>query len=189
MKPIILASASPRRQEICTQLGIPFTVCPAESEASMDLALPLEEAVMAVARSKAEAVAADHLGETVLGSDTIVTIEGKILGKPKSAEDAAAMLRLLSGRIHHVLTGVWVVGENGDADGFTETAAVQFAELTDEDIAAYVATGEPMDKAGAYGIQGIGARYITALMGDFYTVMGLPAAVWRFLRDRFGKKW
>ena len=189
MKPIILASASPRRQEICTQLGIPFTVCPAESEDAMNPALPLEQAVLAVARSKAEAVAATHPHETVLGSDTVVAIDGRVLGKPRSAEHAAEMLRALSGREHQVLTAVWVVNEDGDADGFTETATVRFYPMTETDVSDYVATNEPNDKAGAYGIQGIGARYVQALSGDFYTVMGLPASVWRFLRDRFGKNW
>ena len=189
MKPIVLASASPRRRENCTQLGIPHVVFPAESEAPMDPSLPLAEAVLAVARSKAEAVATAHAGETVLGSDTVVAIDGKVLGKPRSAAHAAEMLRTLSGREHQVLTAVWVVNEDGEADGFTETAQVRFATLTDEDIDGYIATGEPMDKAGAYGVQGIGARYVAAIDGDFYTVMGLPASVWRFLRDRFGKKW
>ena len=188
MKPLILASQSPRRREICAQLGIPFTVCPAADEAPLDRSLPLAEAVLAVARSKAEAVATAHPGETVLGSDTVVAVKGEVLGKPRDDAEAAAMLRRLSGRTHQVLTAVWVVDGDGRGDGFTEEAAVTFTPMSEADVAAYVATGEPHDKAGAYGIQGIGARYIARLEGDFYTVMGLPAAVWRFLRDRFGKK-
>lgn len=187
MKPIILASQSPRRREICAQLGIPFTVCPAQSEAPFDPTLSPQEAVKVIARSKAEEIAATHPGEVVLGSDTVVAIDGVILGKPKTEADAAAMLRSLSGRTHQVLTGVWVVDEDGNGDGFTSVASVKFADMSDADIAAYIATGEPMDKAGAYGVQGIGARYIEGIMGDFYTVMGLPASTWRFLQVRFGK--
>ena len=187
MKPLILASHAPPRREIYTQLGIPFTVCPATEEAPFDPTLPPAEAVLAIARSKAEAVAAAHAGETVLGSDTVVAVDGDILGKPQNEADAAAMLRRLSGRTHQVLTGVWVVNEDGVGDGFTDVAAVTFAPMSDADIAEYIATKEPMDKAGAYGVQGIGARYVAGIEGDFYTVMGLPAATWRFLRDRFGK--
>ncbi len=188
MKPIILASQSPRRREICAQLGIPFTVCPATSEAPFDPTLSPEDAVKEIARSKAEEIAAAHPGHAVLGSDTVVAVDGVILGKPKDEADAAAMLRLLSGRSHQVLTGVWVVDEDGTGDGFTSVAAGTFANLSEEDITAYIATGEPMDKAGAYGVQGIGARYIEGITGDFYTVMGLPASTWRYLQTRFGKK-
>lgn len=186
MKPIILASQSPRRREICAQLGIPFTVCPAQSEAPFDPTLSPQEAVKAIARSKAEEIAATHPGEVVLGSDTVVAIDGVILGKPKTEADAAAMLRSLSGRTHQVLTGVWVVDEDGNGDGFTSVASVKFADMSDADIAAYIATGEPMDKAGSYGVQGKGSLLVEKLNGDFFNVMGLPVLRLSRMLSQFG---
>lgn len=185
--PLILASASPRRREILTTLGIPFTVHPADTEDPIDSALPPEEAVRRTAASKARAVSAQYPGRWVLGADTVVLPPDgagtAALGKPHSAWEAAAMLRLLSGRTHQVLTGVWLCTPEGE-DGFTDAALVTFFPMTEADIADYLATGEPFDKAGAYGIQGRGSRYIRGLTGDFFTVMGLPAGrLWRFLTD------
>ena len=183
-RPLILASQSPRRREILEKLGMTFTVCPAESEVGIDSALPLCEAVKAVARAKAEEVAATHPGRAVLGADTVVAIGETVLGKPRDEADAKAMLRALSGRDHRVVTAVWVVDEAGVGRGFASDNRVTFAPLSDEEIAAYVATGEPMDKAGAYGIQGIGGRFITGIHGDFYAVMGLPCGeLWQFLKQ------
>ena len=190
MKAFILASASPRRREICDLLGLSYTVIPALSESSLDPALPLEQAVMEVARAKAEEVAASHPGQLVLGADTVVAAQDglfpAVLGKPRDPEDACRMLQRLAGRRHRVLTGIWLCGESDGipiARGFTDQTQVQFAPLTPEEAAAYVATGEPMDKAGAYAIQGRGMRYIRGIEGDFYTVMGLPGArLWEFLR-------
>lgn len=190
MRNFILASASPRRREICDLLGLSYTVIPALSESSLDPALPLEQAVMEVARAKAEEVAASHPGQLVLGADTVVAAEDGIspavLGKPRDPEDACRMLQRLAGRRHRVLTGVWLCGESDGvpiARGFTDQARVRFAPMTPEEIAGYVSTGEPMDKAGAYAIQGRGMRYIRGIEGDFYTVMGLPGArLWEFLR-------
>lgn len=180
--PLLLASASPRRREILTLLGEDFEVEPAGAEPPADTALPLEKAVLAVARCKAEEVAARRPGRLVVGADTIVVTDGKILGKPGSREEAGRMLRLLSGKTHEVMTGVWVCSP-GLCDGFTDTAAVSFYPMTEEEIADYVDSGEPMDKAGAYAVQGIGMRYIRGIQGDFYTVMGLPGSrLRRFLR-------
>ncbi|MBQ8752070.1 MAG: septum formation protein Maf [Clostridia bacterium] len=184
----ILASASPRRQELLSRLGVPFTVEPAENEPPADPTLPLDEAVMAVARAKAEEVFAKHPDATVLGSDTVVAVmtpEGeRVLGKPRDAADAAAMLGLLQGREHRVVTAVWLCDPAG-GDGFAESAAVRFYPMNEQEIAAYVASGEPMDKAGAYAIQGLGMRYIRGITGDFYTVMGLPVAkLWHFAKER-----
>lgn len=183
MKPIVLASASPRRQEICTLLGLTFTVRPAVSEASVDLALGVDEAVIKVARGKAEEIAAAHPDTPVLGADTAVVIDGEILGKPHDAEHAKAMLRRLSGRTHRVITGVWLCN-NEKSGGFADSAEVVFAPMTEDEIEAYVSSGEPMDKAGAYGIQGYGMRFITGIHGDFYTVMGLPSGrLYAFLKE------
>ena len=186
--PLLLASASPRRREILTLLGEDFEVEPALSEPPPDPALPLEKAVLAVARCKAEEVAARHPHRLVVGADTIVVAEGKILGKPGSPEEAGRMLRRLAGRTHEVMTGVWICSP-GLCGGFTETASVSFYPMTEEEIAEYVDSGEPMDKAGAYAIQGTGMRYIQGIHGDFYTVMGLPGSrLRRFLRKFREKK-
>ena len=185
-RPLILASQSPRRKEILEKLGVTFTVCPAKSEVAIDGRLPLCEAVKAVARAKAEEVAAENPGKAVLGADTVVAIGETVLGKPRDEADAKAMLRALSGREHRVVTAVWVVDETGRGQGFASDNRVTFLPLSEEDIDEYVATGEPMDKAGAYGIQGIGGRYIAGICGDFYAVMGLPCGELRqFLHQIF----
>lgn len=181
----ILASASPRRREICELADIPVEILPApdSAEPPFDRTLSPEEASLRVARAKAEAVATDHPDRIVIGADTSVWIEGEVLGKPVDAADAAAMLGRLQGRAHRVITAVWVCAPSG-ADGFADAAEVVFYPMSEEEIAAYIATGEPMDKAGAYGIQGRGMRYIQELHGDFYTVMGLSGAkLARFLRQ------
>ena len=183
-RPLILASQSPRRKEILEKLGLTFSVCPAKSEVAIDGSLPLCEAVKAVARAKAEEIAAENPGKAVLGADTVVAIGETVLGKPRDEADAEAMLRALSGREHRVVTAVWVVDETGRGHGFASDNRVTFAPLSDKDIDEYVATGEPMDKAGAYGIQGIGGQYITEISGDFYAIMGLPCGKLRlFLRE------
>ncbi len=184
MKNYLLASGSPRRRGICRMAGIPFTVCPApdDAEPPIDRTLPPELAVQAVARAKAEAVFAAHPEETVIGADTSVWIDGEVLGKPADEAQAAAMLRRLQGRTHRVLTAVWVCAP-GRSEGFTDAADVTFFPMTGEEIAEYIATGEPMDKAGAYGVQGTGMRYVQGIQGDFYTVMGLSGAkLYHFLR-------
>lgn len=171
---IILASASPRRREICDLLGLTYTVIPAKTELPTDGSLPLEQAVLQVARGKAEEIAAQHPDRVVLGADTVVAIGEDVLGKPRDEQHAKAMLRQLSGREHRVITAVWICdGER--SEGFADSAIVRFLPMTDDEIDAYVATGEPMDKAGAYAIQGLGMRYICGIDGDFYTVMGLPS--------------
>jgi len=171
---MILASASPRRREILDLMGVTYTVKPAQTELPLDLTLPPEDAVLRVARGKAEEVAKDHPSEVVLGADTVVVVDGSILGKPKDSEDAKAMLRQLSGREHRVITAVWLCdGER--SEGFADSAAVTFLPMSKEEIDAYVASGEPIGKAGSYAIQGRGMRHICGIHGDFYTVMGLPS--------------
>lgn len=178
MNPIILASASPRRQEILTLAGVPFTVHPAAREFA-PAELPPEQRVRELAHSKAAQVAPLYPGRITLGSDTMVALEDRVLGKPHSTEEAVEMLLLLQGRTHRVLTGVWLMvadaaGNTVQETGFTDAAQVEFYPMTRQEAADYVATGEPMDKAGAYGIQGYGMRFVRGIRGDFYTVMGLP---------------
>lgn len=186
--PLILASASPRRREILTLAGIPYEVFPAEEETAPEGLCPFDR-VLALARSKATWVAARHPGCTVLGSDTMVAIGDTVLGKPHSAADAVDMLMHLQGKEHQVLTGVWVIRTDEDGnivkqDGFTDVTQVRFFPFSREEAEIYVATGEPMDKAGAYAIQGRGMRFVAGISGDYYTVMGLPGGrLVRFLQD------
>ncbi len=178
MESIILASASPRRRELLQMLGLRFRVVPSAVEESLTAASP-RELVEALARQKAEDIFLRQTGDVaVIGSDTVVSAEdGTVFGKPADAADAARMLRQLSGRKHWVSTGVAVfVRRNGREarESFVSESAVWMDELSPSEIEAYIATREPMDKAGAYGIQGLGARYISRLEGDYYTVVGLP---------------
>ncbi len=187
-KPIVLASASPRRQEILTLAGIPYVVCPANDESAPTDLTPIER-VCALARSKAQQVAVNHPDSIVLGADTMVVLDDRMLGKPIDKKDAVAMLMKLQGRVHQVMTGVWVVlvdaeGNIVKQDGFTDIVNVKFYPITCEEAQKYVETGEPMDKAGSYGIQGRGMRFVERIEGDFYTVMGLPGGrLIRFLND------
>ena len=183
MTDIILASASPRRSELMTLAGFRFDViCADIDEIVPEKAMP-QEVVMSLALQKAQAVAKDHRKSAVVGSDTVVALDGKILGKPRSEKEAVEMLRSLSGRIHKVYTGVAIVcGEK--VTSFFEETEVEFYTLTDQEILDYVATGEPMDKAGAYGIQGRGAVLVKRINGDYFNVMGLPISkVYRELKD------
>jgi septum formation protein len=182
MRPLILASASPRRRELLTQAGFTFEVRPAHVNEDP---LPDEDPigyVVRLAREKAQSVF-DQLSsqgstpsQLVLGADTTVTIDGHILAKPEDAADAARMLRMLSGRTHRVITGVAITSAAG-TEVAAEVTGVQFLTLTDHEIAAYIATGEPMDKAGAYGIQGYAARWIPRIEGCYFNVVGLPLAL------------
>ncbi len=180
---MILASGSPRRGEILSMLGYEYVRDVADC-AEDTAGLTAGEAVGVLARRKAEAVADRHPGEWILGSDTLVTLDGRPIGKPTGPEDAKRMLRRLSGRTHTVFTGVCLL-RDGESEVFTEEAKVTFYPLSEEQIERYVATGEPLDKAGAYGIQGRGAALVEKIEGDFFTVMGLPAgALVRRLENR-----
>ena len=175
---LVLASASPRRRELLAQAGFIFQVHPAYIPEDP---LPGEDPlayVIRLARQKAQAAFAE-IGApdaAVLGADTTVTLDNHILGKPEDAADAARMLRLLSGRTHRVITGVALVTASA-VEVAAETTAVRFLTLSDEEIDAYIATGEPMDKAGAYAIQGRAARWIPRIEGDYFNVVGLPLAL------------
>ena len=178
MRRLILASASPRRRELLTQAGYTFEVHPAHvNEDPRPDEDPIAY-VVRLARDKAQAVFADvHDPDAiVLGADTTVTLDGHILAKPEDAADAARMLRLLSGRTHRVITGVAIATATG-TEVAAEVTGVQFLALNDEEIAAYIATGEPMDKAGAYGIQGRAAKWIPRVEGCYFNVVGLPLAL------------
>ena len=169
---LILASASPRRKELLGLFRIPFQIRVADIDETMDTAkAPFDEGAR-VSCLKAMATPKDH-GDVVVAADTIVVCEGRVLGKPRSEEDAVAMLQLLSGRDHQVMTGVTVAAD-GVIESFTEVTDIHFRELSEKEIKAYVASGEPMDKAGAYGIQGGAALFCTRMVGDYYNVMGLP---------------
>ena len=190
MPRLILASASPRRRELLTQAGFTFEVCPAHVNEDVRSEEDPIAYVVRLARDKAERVCA-QLGDPeaiVLGADTTVTLDGHILAKPEDAPDATRMLRMLSGRTHRVITGV-AIASAGGTEVAAEVTAVQFLTLADEEIAAYIATGEPMDKAGAYGIQGYAAKWIPRIEGCYFNVVGLPLALassmleTRFRRD------
>lgn len=191
---LVLASASPRRQELLRNAGIAFTVCPANiPETPMPEESP-NACAKRLAREKAEAVFRLDVedlalgkvgsGKFVLGADTIVLVDDEVLGKPCDPADAARMLRLLSGRSHRVITGVCLMGK-GFADVRSETTTVEMQKLSAEEILAYVATNEPMDKAGAYAIQGWASRWISRIEGDYFNVVGLPVSlVYRMLGER-----
>ena len=169
---LILASQSPRRRELMGLFRRPFVVRVADIDENMDPSLPPYDEVARVSRAKAEAVHRQK-SDIVVAADTIVVCAGRTLGKPRSEEDAAQMLRLLSGRDHQVMTGMTVL--RGDtAVTCTEVTDIHFRDLSDKEIESYIATGEPMDKAGAYGIQGGAALFAERLVGDYYNVMGLP---------------
>jgi septum formation protein len=188
----VLASASPRRQDLLRNAGIAFTVQPADIDETPLRGESPRDCAQRLAREKAFAVFQDRPQDCVLGADTIVVVDNLILGKPRDADDAARILRLLSGRTHAVITGVSLVGPATSqselpatgsrqlAAAFerttSETTFVTMCELSDKEIREYIATGEPMDKAGAYAIQGRAARWISRIEGDYSNVVGLPVA-------------
>ena len=169
---LILASASPRRKELLGLFHIPFTIRVADIDETMDPAKAPYDEVARVSRLKALAIAREP-EDIVIAADTIVVCEGKVLGKPKTEAEAVEMLSLLSGRDHQVMTGCTVVRENASVT-FTEVTDLHFRPLSRKEIENYVASGEPMDKAGAYGIQGGAALFCERMVGDYYNVMGLP---------------
>ena len=169
---LILASQSPRRRELLGLFRLPFVIRVADIDETMNPKLSPYDEVARVSREKALAVAREK-DDIVIAADTIVVCEGKVLGKPRTTEEAVQMLSLLSGRDHQVMTGMTVV-RGGQSMSCTEVTDIHFRELSQKEIAAYVATGEPMDKAGAYGIQGGAALFAEKMVGDYYNVMGLP---------------
>ncbi len=177
---LILASASPRRKELLGLAGFEFEVITSSVNEVIDPVLLPHELVVSLAKQKACDVASKNPGRTVIGADTVVVLDGKILGKPGNKQDAEDMLHMLSGNVHEVYTGVYIV--NGDkCKGFFECTRVKFCKLSNEQIKAYVATGEPMDKAGSYGIQGKGCVLVEGIEGDYFNVVGFPVS--RFCRE------
>ena len=173
---LILASASPRRKELLEKMGVPFEVLPAKGEESITTQSP-EEAVMELSRQKAEEIAKGQTGDCIIiGADTVVAKDGVIMGKPKDAADAARMLRLLSDSCHQVYTGVTMLrtGAGAQKITFAERTDVYLYPISEADIGAYIDSGDPMDKAGAYGIQGDFAVHVKKIDGDYYNVVGLP---------------
>ena len=178
MKTIILASGSPRRRELLAQIGIDFTIDVADVDEDIEADDP-QSLVEELSRRKAKAVAARHPGTVVLGADTVVVCDDRVLGKPKDEDDALRMLTMLSGRTHQVLTGVSLVrGADGREEErtFAECTDVVMYENGEDVLRSYIATGEPTDKAGAYGIQGRGAVLVKEIHGDYNNVVGLPVA-------------
>ena len=188
-KKIILASSSPRRKELLAMAGIPFTVDASPVPEIVPEGLAAEKQSSFLAEVKAAAVSVSHPQDVVIGADTTVICEGRVMGKPKDAEEAREMLAFLSGKIHTVYTGVSVIySDDADAETFTSATKVEFYPLSQKVIDEYVATGEPLDKAGAYGIQGRGCRLVKRIEGDYFTVMGLPVAELLQRLEKLAKK-
>ena len=183
---IILASQSPRRRELLERMGISqFDVIPAKGEERADPSLTPEQLVEALSRQKAAEVAAAHPDALIIAADTVVAVDGAVLGKPRSREDAADMLKRLSGREHTVYSGL-TVSWQGRSITQHEATTVRFRPLTQADITHYISTGEPMDKAGAYGIQGYGCTLVEGISGDYYNVVGLPVCRLSQILSGFG---
>lgn len=181
---LVLASASPRRQELLRNAGISFEVQPADIPEDPLPGEGARECAERLAREKALAIAEKRPADVVLGADTVVVIDGQILGKPADAADAARMLRLLAGRKHEVITGVCLV-VSGQWSVASENTVVTMTEIPEREIADYIASGEPLDKAGAYAIQGIASQWIPRIEGDYSNVVGLPVElVFRMLRKQ-----
>jgi septum formation protein len=182
---IVLASGSPRRRQLLEMIGLEFRVVPPDVDETLGPSEQAEGYVTRLAREKARAVAAREGGTVVLAADTTVVLRGRIFGKPASPEGAAEMLRQLGGRKHQVMTAV-AVARDERLEHALDVTDVTFRPLTDAQIAGYVATGEPLDKAGAYAIQGKGAALVEGIRGDFFGVMGLPLRLALELLERFG---
>ena len=170
---IILASKSPRRVEILRNIGAEFEIIPANADESVASGTSVEDAVMEISKRKALCVLENHKDAFIISADTVVTTDGQIIGKPKDKDHAYNILKSLSGTSHSVLTGFTLCTNNKVYRSYVSTE-VDFKELTDDEIYDYIASGEPMDKAGAYGIQEKGSVFVTGIRGDYFNVMGLP---------------
>ncbi len=176
MRKLILASQSPRRKELLEKCGYPFEVIVADIDETIDANIPLKKAIQQLAYQKAKKVFDEHPDAIVIGSDTIVSIDQKILGKPKDEKEAYDTLKLLSNRTHQVITGLSILSKEKNYS-HVSVNQVTFYDLSDEEINKYISTNEPMDKAGSYAIQGIASRYIKSIEGDYYAIVGLPVSV------------
>lgn len=185
---VVLASASPRRRELLKQIGLPFTVSPSDADETIPEGMSPRLAVQTLSLLKAADVAKGQSGETlVIAADTVVVLEGEILTKPRDMQEAKAMLSRLSGKRHSVLTGLTVLRRrDGKSVSVTEETFVYFKTLSPQEITSYAASGEPLDKAGAYGIQGLGGLFIEKIEGDYYNVVGLPLCrLGKLLQEEF----
>jgi septum formation protein len=170
---LILASASPRRRELLDTLGLPYIIIPSNAEEQVPPDTPPHKAAESIALCKARSVAATHPRDTVLAADTIVVVDGKIFGKPRSRAECEAMIAAYSGKTHEVITGVAII-KGEEIRCFSETTRVTFRTVTEEEIARYAATDEPYDKAGGYAVQGLAGIFIERIEGDYNNVVGLP---------------
>ncbi len=187
-KRLILASASPRRREILSRFGLPFDIIPADADESVPDGMDVRDVVEMLAARKCDAVCAlqGDMDYIVISSDTVVSCDGAILGKPADETEARAMLRMLSGREHEVYSG-YAISDGVKKIVGAEATSVRFRELSDADIDAYIATKEPFDKAGGYGIQSLGCVFVSGIDGDYYNVMGFPIfKIARVLESEFG---
>ena len=187
MKKFIVASNSPRRRELLSLAGYRFEVIPSDADETLESGIDAGEAVKELSKRKALFVSKMNKGAVVLGCDTVVALGGKILGKPKNESEAFSMLKSLSGREHEVFTGVYIT-DGEKSEGFLSCTKVEFYPLSDETIRSYIATKEPMDKAGSYGIQGLGSVLVKKINGDYFTVMGLPVNECARVLSKFGIK-
>lgn len=185
-RPLVLASASPRRREYLALLGIEYQCCAADVDETVSPPLPPKRYAVALARRKAQAVAGQQPGRFVLGADTIVVHQDQILGKPKDVTKAHEMLKTLQGDCHEVVTGLCIIAPDGAVHEDARVTKVWMAPMDDEQIRRYIATGEPMDKAGAYGIQGRGAALIEKIDGCYFNVVGLPIHATKLLLEKAG---
>ncbi|MBR2714653.1 MAG: septum formation inhibitor Maf [Ruminococcus sp.] len=186
MRKVILASASPRRRELLKEIVSEFDIVVSNADETILHDMAVEEIPRFLATLKACDVAQNHKDEVVIGSDTVVVVDSQVLGKPKDENDAFSMLKMLSGRKHQVMTGCAIVcGEKKHS--FTEITEVEFFELSDDEIRDYIKTKDPMDKAGAYGIQSKGKTLVKGIFGDYYNVVGLPIGRLRRELDMFMK--
>ncbi len=172
---MILASGSPRRKELLSLLGYPFEVIVSDYEEKIDEDNKLEDEIKKLSFGKAKTVFNDHQDALIIGADTIVTIDNKVLGKPKTNENAYKMLKELSGKKHTVITGVTIMTKD-KYDTFAVVSDVYFNKLSDDEINKYIQTKEPLDKAGGYAIQGVASKFIRKIDGDYYAIMGLPVS-------------
>ena len=185
MSRIILASQSPRRQELIGYILSEYEVIVSAVEETLPDGIAPEEVPAYLAGVKAQAVAAEHPDDVVIGADTVVILDGQVLGKPKDADDAFHMLRSLSGKAHTVITGCAII-QDSRMTTFSDRTRVEFYPLSDRETLDYIATGEPFDKAGAYGIQGRGSVLVKRIEGDFFNIMGLPVARLKREMERVG---
>ena len=185
MKDFIVASASPRRKEILSMGGFGFRIIPSDCDETIKEKLSPEETVKVLAERKALSVLSENENSVVLGCDTVVALGDEILGKPADREDAFKMIKALSGKTHRVCTGV-CIADKDKTKSFVSVAEVEFYEISDETAESYVATGECDDKAGAYGIQGLGGTLVKSIKGDYYAIVGLPYAETVRVLSEFG---